>query len=336
MAECVLLTGASGFIAKHILLKLLAAGHSVRATLRDPARAAEVRAAVLPQLDAEAAGRLSFATADLMRDDGWDAAMHGVTALVHTASPFPISQPKDEAELIRPAVEGTRRALLAAAQAGVGRVIVTSSIAAIVRSGATGPQDETQWADPQDRIATPYTRSKTLAERTAWEIAGATPGMRLTTINPAFVLGPPLDVTFGSSVGLVKRLLSGKDPMVPAFGLPVVDVRDVAEMHLRTLERPETAGRRYIASAGSLWMAQMGAILKAAHPARRIPSRTAPNLLMRMLALVDPEVRAVLPTLGTLDHMSNARARAEMGMDFLPEDEALRATAAALISRGLV
>lgn len=335
MPDHVLLTGASGFIAKHILLSLLAAGHRVRASVRNPARADEVRAAVLPHLPAEAADRLAFITLDLTRDDGWDAALHGTDALVHTASPFPIAQPRNPDELIRPAVDGTLRALRAAEAAGVGRVVFTSSTVAI--AGATSDiRDESHWSDPDAPGATPYTRSKTLAERAAWDVAARTPAIRLTTINPGLVLGPLLDDRFGSSVGLVRRILSGKDPVQPPFGLPVVDVRDVAAMHLAALERPETAGRRYLAVAGSLWLAEMGQILKAAYPDRKIATRLAPRPLLRLLALFDPEVRAILPRLGVIDRMSNARATTEMGMRFIPAQDALLATAASLVERRLV
>jgi dihydroflavonol-4-reductase len=333
MSREIVLTGASGFIAKHVLLKLLAAGHHVRATLRSPAREAEVRAAVLPHLPPEAAERLSFVTLDLLDDAGWRAALIDASALIHTASPFPIVQPKNSDDVIRPAVEGTRRALEAAQAAGVSRVVLTSSVIAILRRDTTAEQDEAHWADLDDPALTPYGRSKTLAERAAWEFAAtAAPPMPLTVINPGFVLGPLLDGRHGSSVGLVARLLSGKDPMLPDMGLPVVDVRDVAEMHVRALETPATAGRRYLATAGSLTIPEMGRILKAAYPERRIATRAAPALMMRLMALFDPEVRESLPHLGRVPRVSNARARVEMGIDFIAAEDALRAAAASLVA----
>ncbi len=336
MPDTVLLTGASGFIAKHILLHLLGAGYRVRATIRNPARADEVRAAVLPHLAPEAADRLAFATLDLERDNGWDTALQGVTALVHTASPFPIAQPRDPDDLIRPAVQGTLRALTAARAAGVGRVVLTSSIVAVVNEAKGFPQDETDWCNPDLPTTTAYAKSKTLAERAAWEFVAGTPGMQLTTINPGLVLGPLLDDAFGSSVGLVRRILAGKDPMLPDFAFPPVDVRDVALMHLRALERPETAGRRFIAADEPLSMPQMGQILRAEYPARRIPTMVAPKPVLRLLALFDPQVRSILPKIGKVERLSNARARSEMGMSFVPAAEALKATAASLIGRRLV
>jgi dihydroflavonol-4-reductase len=329
----VLLTGASGFIAKHVALKLLNAGHDVRGTLRRLDRGEEVRAALAPHLT-PGAGAISFVQADLEADAGWDAAMAGVAVVVHTASPFPIAQPKDPQDLIRPAVEGTRRVLEAAAKAGVTRVVLTSSVAAVVDlSQGRRLMDEADWCDPTKATATAYERSKTLAERKAWDIA-KTRGLTLTTINPGLVLGPPLDEHYGSSLELVERFLKGKDPMVPPLGFAVVDVRDVAEMHLRAVQRPETAGKRFIASAGSITMADMARRMKAAWPTRRIPTREAPKPLIRFLSLFDASIRTILPRLGHTDQLSNARARHEMGITFIPPEAAVMASAEWLVQHG--
>jgi dihydroflavonol-4-reductase len=341
MSETVLLTGVSGFIAKHVALRLLDAGHRVRGTLRDLSRAGEVRAALRPALrDAGALERLDFVALDLTRDEGWAGAAAGATVIVHTASPFPISQPKDEAELIRPAVEGTLRALRAARAAGVGRVVLTSSSVAIVNRPlppGRDSYDETDWSDVNAPTATPYVKSKTLAERAAWDfVAGEGEGIALTVINPGFVVGPPLDDHFGSSVGVVRRILSGKDPASPRFGLSVVDVRDVAEMHLRAVERPDLAGGRYPAVAGAMWFPEMAQVLKAAYPQRRIATRVAPRWLLRILALFDGEIRAILPAIGKIEAVSNRAAVARIGMRFIPPDEGLRAAAAYLVARKLV
>ncbi|WP_333817383.1 SDR family oxidoreductase [Tabrizicola sp.] len=333
--DLVLLTGVSGFIAKHIALKLLNAGYAVRGTLRRMDRADEVRAALAPYLT-EHAGELSFVQADLESDAGWAEALAGVTALVHTASPFPLSQPKDPAQVIRPAVEGTERVLKAAAAAGVTRVVLTSSTAAVLNE--TKPdtlQDEADWCDTHLPTTTAYAKSKTLAERAAWEIAKAR-GLKLTTINPGLVVGPPLDEHYGSSLELVQRILKGKDPMMPPMGFPMVDVRDVAEMHLRALQRPETIGRRYIAASGSMAMVDMGRTLKAAYPTRRIPTREAPKPLVRLLALFDPSIRAILPKLGHLERVSNARAVKEMEMEFIAPKAALLAAADWLVRHGRI
>lgn len=333
--DVVLLTGVTGFIAKHIALRLLNAGYNVRGTLRRLDRAAEVHAALAPYLT-EHAGQLSLVQADLESDAGWAEAMAGVAALVHTASPFPIAQPKDPAMVIRPAVEGTERVLKAAAAAGVTRVVLTSSAVAVINEAKPDTlQDEADWCDIHLPSTTPYAKSKTLAERTAWEIAKAR-GLRLTTINPGLVLGPPLDEHYGSSLALAERFLKGKDPMMPPFGMPIVDVRDVAEMHLRALQRPETIGRRYISSAGSMAMVDLGRTLKAAYPTRRIATREAPKALVRLLAFFDPSIRSILPKLGHLDRVSNARAVSEMGMEFIAPKAALLASADWLVKHGKV
>ncbi len=336
MTGTVLLTGASGFIAKHIALAALNRGLAVRGTLRNPGRAEEVRRALRPHLaDPAALDRLAFVPADLDQDAGWDAAMQGVGAVVHCASPFPIVQPDDPQALIGPAVDGTRRVLGAAARAGVGRVVLTSSVAAILDPRRSRVQDETDWCDPDAPGVSPYEASKTLAERAAWDMA-QTQRLALTTINPGFVLGPPLDRHFGSSLGLVLRILRGRDPMLPPMGLPMVDVRDVADMHLRALERPGTAGRRYIAAAGSMWLADWGRVLKAEWPTRRIPTRTAPPWVVRLLALAQPDLCVTLPKLGRLDQVSATRAAQEMGMAFIAADQALLAAARWMVDRRLV
>lgn len=334
MTQTVLLTGISGFIAKHVAARLLHAGHRVRGSLRRMDRAEEVRTALRPVVGDAALERLSFLALDLEQDAGWPQALAGCDALLHTASPFPIVQPEGPAVLIRPAVEGTLRALRAAHAAGVTRVVLTSSTAAILNRSKTR-FDETDWCDPDAPGVPAYTRSKTLAERAAWEFATAH-GLHLTTINPGLVLGPPMDGNFGSSVGLVRRLLRGKDPMMPDVGFPVVDVRDVAEAHLRALDRPETAGLRIPAVAGSLTMPQMGRELKRLYPNRRIPTRTAPVLLLRLLSVFDRSIRTILPDIGHHPQVSNDRARQALDLRFTSAEGALRATAEWLVKEGKV
>ncbi len=340
MSRLALLTGASGFIAKHIAAQLLDAGWRVRASVRNPARADEVRAALAPRVAADRLqAHLEFVELDLTQDANWDSALSGADALVHTASPFPLSQPEDDDELIGPAVEGTLRALRAARSAGVLRVVLTSSIAAVMHCdlppGREG-YDASDWTDPAHPRATTYDRSKTMAERAAWDFVRDTaPDMALTTINPGLVLGPLLDDRFGSSLSLVERVLSGKDPLQPNFGLPLVDVRDVAQMHVQALEMPGTAGKRYIASAGTLRFGEMAAYLKRHFPDRRIGTRTAPNLLMRIAAIWDAEVRSIVPSLGFLPQISARPAERDMGIDFIPPTDALLASAQDLVRRNL-
>ncbi|MFM7656501.1 MAG: NAD-dependent epimerase/dehydratase family protein [Paracoccaceae bacterium] len=333
MTETVLLTGISGFIAKHVAAKLLTAGHKVRGSLRRMDRADEVRAALQPVVGTEALERLSFLALDLEDDAGWPEAMAGISALIHTASPFPVAQPKDPQVLIRPAVEGTLRALRAARAAGVARVVLTSSTVAVTDTSRTGMQDETCWCDPKAPDTSAYGQSKTLAEQAAWAFASDN-GLQLATINPGFVMGPPLDRHYGSSIGVIARILRGKDPMVPMLDFPVVDVRDVAEIHLRALERPEVAGMRILAVAGNMTMPAMAAELKRAYPSRRIATRVAPMPVLRLLALFDPQIKAILPAVGRSHPISNARAREVLAMRFISPEGALRASADWLLQNG--
>ena len=326
----VFVTGASGFLAKHIVLKLLEAGREVRASVRSAAKAEAVRKAVLPLLPPDAASRLSFVTLDLTRDAGWTDALTGCLALIHTASPFPIKEPDEPMDLIRPALEGTMRALRSAQDAGVKRVVLTSSTVAILGSDshAGRPATEVDWADTDRPGTSAYTRSKTLAERAAWDfVARAGKGIALTTINPGWILGPPLDADYGSSISLVRRVLRGRDPMLPELGFVVVDVRDVAEMHVCALDRPQSIGERLLAVSGSLSLPEWGRALKAAYPDRGIPTRAAPRWLLRALALFDAEVRAALPLLGQFPEASNQKARELLQMDFVAPKEALLASA---------
>lgn len=327
MASTILLTGITGFIARHCAVAVLNAGYSVRATLRDPAKGDALRADLRPHLtDPAALDRLSLHRADLTSDTGWTEAASGADVLVHTASPFPIAQPKNPEEVIRPAVDGTLRALRAAHAVGIRRAVLTSSCVAILQDGRRSEHDEGDWCDPDSPTATPYARSKTLAERAGWEFTRAN-GMALTTVNPGLVLGPPIGTEAGSSVGVIGRLLAAKDPMQPPIGLPVVDVRDVAQMHLKAVQDPALAGSRFIASAGSLSFAEMARILRQAYPDRRIAQQVAPQWMVRLLALFDPEVRSILPKLGYVETVSNARAVERMGIRFIPPAEALLATA---------
>ncbi|NAZ36757.1 aldehyde reductase [Rubellimicrobium sp. CFH 75288] len=326
----IVVTGASGFIALHVIRELLEAGHAVRGTLRDPAREGRVRAALGP-LGAE--GRLDFVQADLLRDEGWAEAMRGARALIHVASPFPLAPPRDPDRVIRPAVEGTRRALEAAFAAGVERVVLTSSVVAMGTPGTPGPFGPESWTDPDSPAASPYDRSKTLAEREAWAIAERA-GRRgdLVSINPGFVLGPLLGDDPGSSLGVVQRLLAARDPALPRIRFDTVDVRDVAALHRRALT--EAGGERVPAVAGSLGFAEMAAVLREA-TGRRIARREAPDWAVRLLGRIMPDLRTVAPRLGWSQDLSPERARRLLGRDLIPPREALLASAESLIARGL-
>ena len=342
MPKTVLLTGASGYIAKHIALQLLEAGYDVRGTVRDMSRADEVTKAVQPHLSdaADLGERLTFVTLDLNADDGWDAAMDGVDVLMNTASPFPMVQPKNEDDLIRPAVDGALRALRAAHNAGVSRVVLTSSTAAI--SGSELPPgdtafDETNWTNPADPDASAYTRSKTLAEQAAWSfVRDKAPEMKLTTVNPGFVLGAPLDKNFGTSIAVIERLLRAKDPMLPDIGFTTVDVQDVAEMHVTVIDKPETFGQRIMTVDRFMSFTQLAQAIKTAHPNRKIITRVAPHFAVRFLGIFDPAIKSILPSLGRVDRVDNSRAMSIFGRGMRQAHKAAVSSADYLIQNKLV
>jgi dihydroflavonol-4-reductase len=228
-------------------------------------------------------------------------------------------------------VDGTLRALRAAQASGVRRVVLTSSIAAIMYSDRPAEGDvytEKDWTDTAHPTATAYVKSKTLAERAAWDFAAEHPEMALTTINPGLVAGRPMDAQYGTSLRVVERFFSGKDPVVPNFGLPVVDVEDVSAMHVAALERPHSAGSRYIAAEDFVMAPQMARWLAEAYPDRRIATRVAPKWLLRALSLFDAEVRTVLPTIDEVKAVSSAKAQDELGIAFTPSKDAILKSAA--------
>lgn len=258
----VLVTGGSGFLGSWCVVELLRRGHRVRTTVRSLSREPEVRAIVASELDAD--DRLSVLAADLRGDDGWERAVDGCDHVLHVASPFPSAQPKDPDELIVPAREGTLRVLGAALEAGVGRVVVTSSVAAIRSGGglASAPLTERDWTDPADPKLTPYTRSKTIAERSAWELVRERDEVeKLAVVNPGAILGPVLGGGRSYSLEVVERLLKGM-PGVPRIGWSFVDVRDVADLQISAMTAPEAGGERFIAAGPFMWMSQVAEVLR--------------------------------------------------------------------------
>ena len=328
--KTVLVTGGSGYIGSWCVIGLLQQGYTVRTTVRSLAREAAVRAAIGTVVDAQ--DRLSFHAADLLSDSGWDAAAHGCDYVLHVASPVSIAEPKNPDDLIVPAREGTRRAVGAALRAGVKRVVLTSSVAAA--------SDETQWTDLDDPRVGAYSRSKTLAERTAWDLVGAASGTTTTgattlaTVNPSVVLGPVLGRDFSDSVQVVQRLLSGKVPGLPRLGFCFVDVRDVADLHIRAMTAPEAAGQRFIAAGDFAWMAEVAALLKAhlGEGAARVPTRRVPDLVLRLVALFDRSVAGVVPRLGERRTFVSAKAERVLGWRRRPLEETVLDCARSLIA----
>jgi nucleoside-diphosphate-sugar epimerase len=337
----VLVTGGSGFIGSHCILQLLAAGHKVRTTVRSLGREADVRA-LLKNGGARPDGQLFFYSADLTDDSGWAEAAGGCDYVLHVASPFPSTVPKDENELIVPARDGALRVLRASRDAGVKRVVLTSSFAAIGYGHAprTTPFKETDWTDPDGSDVMPYTKSKTLAERAAWDFIGREGrGLELSVVNPVGVFGPVLGADYATSILFVQRLMDGELPGLPRMCFGVVDVRDVADLHLRAMTHPAAKGERFLAVAGDfLWIVEIAKTLRArmGEAARRVPTRQLPNWLVRLAALRDPAVKQIVPELGKWKNATNEKARQVLGWSPRSSEEAVVATAESLVRLGLL
>src|SRR5271166_5444376 len=295
----VLVTGGSGFIGSHCILQLLAAGHQVRTTVRSLKREPDVRA-LLKQGGAEPGDRLSFVAADLQSDAGWPDAVAGCEDVLHVASPLPATVPKDENELIVPARDGALRVLRVARDAGVKRVVLTSSFAAVGygHEPQQTPFNETDWTDLNGPNILPYTKSKTLAERAAWDfIAKEGGGLELAVVNPVGVFGPVLGPDYSTSILLVQRLMDGAMPGLPRLYFGAVDVRDVVDLHIRAMTDPAAGGERFLALAGEFMsMLDITEVLKRrmGAAAKRVRTRELPNWLVHIAALRDPAVKLIL------------------------------------------
>lgn len=337
MTDRVLLTGISGFLGGHLALALLARGYSVRGSVRDLGKAEKVRA-TLGRHGADL-GRLEFVELDLVDDRGWKQAMAGVRYLQHTASPFVTRMPRERMQLVRPAVEGTERALEAALAAGVERIVLTSSMAAIMyghdpRRAASFTEED--WTNLEGRDVNAYIESKTRAERRAWEIVNAAGRHEaLAAVNPAGILGPLLDDDPGTSAALVSRLLDGSIPLAPRIGFAIVDVRDVAALHVSAMETPAAGGSRHPIGFGPHTILELADMLRPVYPDRRLPKREAPDWIVRVAALFDAEIRGNIGELGVVRRIDSSRALSLLGRPPIPVEDAVRASAASLLAEGL-
>jgi len=338
MAETVLVTGGTGFVAGHCIAELLRQGYDVRTTVRSPAREAAVRAAVTAA--GQPGERVSFAVADLTSDAGWAEAVDGRDYVLHVASPLGVDAPKDPDALIGPARDGALRVLRAAVDAQVKRVVMTSACAAATPPLASpdSVSDESRWTETDDPTLTAYRKSKAVSEQAAWafirEAGGAT---ELTTVLPGAVFGPLLDPANRGSVQVIERLLRGM-PGTPRIGFEVVDVRDLADLHVRAMVAPEAAGRRYIAAGEFRWMSEIAEELRAGlgTAAAKVPTRTLPDFAVRLLARFDPGVRALAPYLGRRHLHSSARALESLGWQPRPAAETVTDCGRSLVAHGVV
>lgn len=340
MAEVVLVTGISGYIAQHVALELLKAGFYVRGTVREFARGEAVRATL--EKHGGDVHRVEFVEADLGSEEGWVEAARGCTYLQHLASPFPIRQPKGREDLVPAARDGTMRVLQAAESAGVLRMVVTSSVAAMMYRAdrpRTFTFSEEDWTDPEWSKLSPYLVSKTRAELAAWEWADRH-GRRqdLAVVNPGFVLGPSLDGRSGTSLEVIKLILEGAYPAVPPIHFAIVDVRDVARIQVEAMRRASCGGRRLLAAGSTRSMAEMGKVLKAEFPdrARKTPTRELPGFLVKLMSSFDRSLKTVLPDLGVIPNARSDYVTELTGVSFRSPEESIKATAASLIEHELV
>ena len=336
MTQTVLVSGGSGYIAGYIIRELVAQGSTVHTTVRDGARESEVR----KRLDVDNK-RLHFFVADLTSDNGWAEAMTGCTHVIHVASPFPPTAVKHADDLIVPARDGALRALRFARDAGVSRFVQTSSSAAVAYGHPPGQTTftEADWSDPSSPDTSPYAQSKTIAERAARDwIAREGGAMEYCSINPSLVLGPVMDADVSTSIDAIQKMLSGALPGCPDLGFGVVDVRDLADLHVRVLTAPGMAGERFIASGRFFKMVEIARILKTrlGPQARKVPTRTLPDFLVRIVAIWDPLVRMVISELGRTRNMDASHAKVVLGWVTRPEEESVIDCAKSLIDHGIV
>jgi nucleoside-diphosphate-sugar epimerase len=337
--ELVVVTGGTGFVAVHCILRLLTDGTPVRATVRDPGRADGLRALV--RLGGADPTGLDIIAADLLDDDGWPAAMRGATHVLHVASPFPTRQPRHEHELIAPARDGTLRVLRAARDAGVLRVVQTSSFAAIGYGPHPGRRFiEEDWTDPDRPGISAYVKSKTLAERAAWDFVDREGGdLELAVVNPVGVFGPALGTDLSSSLALLLALLNGRFPAVPRGSVNAVDVRDVADLHVIAMRHPDAAGERFLAVSGDAFTyPELAALLRAelGDGARRVPTRTIPDWVIRAGAPFSADLRAMARELDHRLDASHEKATRMLGWSPRSREEAVVAAARSLVELGLV
>ncbi len=335
----VLVTGGSGFVGSHIILQLLGAGHVVRTTVRSLTREDSVRE-MLRDAGTDPGARLSFFAADLERDAGWAEAVAGSDYVMHVASPLPLAAPKTEDELIIPARDGALRVLKAARDAKVKRVVFASTCGAVYygHPPQQAPFDETSWTNIAGEMSA-YVKSKAIAERAVWDFMAAEGGaLELAVVNPAGIFGPVLGADFSSSIEIIKRLMNGM-PGCPQIYFGVVDVRDVADLHLRAMTNPAANGERFIAVSGhAMSMRDMATVLKSrlGDAAKKVPTRQLPNWLVRIGAQFDPAMRQLLPMLGKIRHATSAKAERVLGWKPRSREDAIVATAESLLKFGVV
>jgi dihydroflavonol-4-reductase len=336
----VMVSGGSGYIAGFCIAQLLKRGSTVHTTVRRISREAQVRemlAKIAPDQS-----RLHFFEADLTGDSGWSEAIAGCSHVLHVASPLPTTAPKHDDELVVPARDGALRVLKAARDAGVVRTVLTSSTAAITYGVSTPGKTrftEADWTDPTHPDTSAYVRSKAIAEKAAWDFMAAEGGaMQLTTVNPGAVIGPVLGSDFSASIEIVKKLLNGDFPGAPRLGFPLVDVRDIADLHVRAMLHPDAAGERFLGTCDFWWMEDIARVLKdnMGTQARKVPTGRLPSWLVQLLARFDPVTRSVVFELDKLREAPGDKAKTMLEWSPRTIEQSIIDTAESLIREGVV
>jgi nucleoside-diphosphate-sugar epimerase len=339
--KLVLVTGGTGFVGVHCILQLLQAGYPVRTTVRSLDRKNEI-IDMLKNGGVDSVENLSFIETDLSKDTNWDEAVNGCEYVLHVASPISLTIPKDENEMIAPAVEGTLRVVQAARNAGVKRVVITSSFGAVGYSHTETDQliTEKSWTNPNEKGLSAYIKSKTLAEKAAWDFIAKEGGaLELSVVNPVGIFGPTLSANLSGGLEIIKKLLDGSMKAVPQINFGIVDVRDVADLHLRAMTNPNANGQRFLALAGDvLSFHEMALILKnkMGDEAKNVTTKILPNWIVRIAALFNPLAKNVAPQLGRIKNASNEKAKTMLGWTPRTNEEAIIASAESLVRFGVI
>jgi dihydroflavonol-4-reductase len=338
--KLVLVTGGSGFIAVHCIVKLLQQGYAVRATLRSLNRENEVKG-LLTNGGITSFDNISFIEANLSDDNNWDVAVKGCEYVLHIASPTPIINYKHEDEMINPAKDGVLRVLKAARDAGVKRVVLTSAYGAVGmgHKNRTTPFTEKDWSILSEGTH-PYQKSKTIAEKAAWDFIRNEGGnLELSTVNPVAVMGPVLGADYSHSNQILRRMLEGEINACPKVDSCYVDVRDVADLHLLAMTYPKAKGERFLASTGeALSMLDVAKILKQnlGDDAKKVPTKEVPNWIIKVSAFFNPSLRMIATLLGKYAQVSSKKAQELLNWNPRSNEEAIVATAESMLRLGLI
>jgi dihydroflavonol-4-reductase len=336
----IFITGVSGFIGLHMALEGLKKGYEVVGTVRSQEKEDEVINTLKKYVSSEMLEKLTIQQCDLLKPEKWQEAMKGCDAILHVASPFLRELPKDEMDIINPARFGVKHVFEAALANGITRIIQTSSSVAMMYGHEAGRVnfDETDWTNLKGPMISPYIKSKTLAEMDVWQYVKDNPTLKVTCVNPGFVLGPVLGSDVGTSPYIVQKMMNGDYPGVPKLGFPTVDVRDVVAIHFAALTSEKAIGQRYAATSSSIWFKDIAAIILKAYPGYKkyVKARELPNWFIKIYAIFENSTRMIVPELGFCAHFSTKKIEEDLGIHPISAEDAVIACAQSLIDLKLL